>query len=63
MIETIETKVAKEFVRKNHYAVISPPITKLALGLYENEKLVGVAMWGYGVRPKHTIKKLFPYSR
>ncbi|MEA3229756.1 MAG: hypothetical protein U9P44_02470 [archaeon] len=60
MIKEIQNKTAKEFVRKHHYAIISPPINKLSLGLYHNNKLVGVAMWGYGVRPKHTIKKMFP---
>lgn len=60
MIKEIPLKLAKEFVRKHHYAVIPPPITKLSLGWYQNDQLVGVAMWGFGVRPKHTIKKIFP---
>ena len=59
-ISEILVKDAKEFIRLHHYAVISPPINKLALGLYKENRLVGVAMWGYGVRPKHTIKRLFP---
>ena len=59
-IEQIPVKLAKNFVRKHHYAIISPPINKLCLGLYKGNKLVGVAMWGYGVRPKHTIKRMFP---
>jgi hypothetical protein len=59
-VKRIVTKAAKEFVRQHHYAVISPPINKLALGLYKGTRMVGVAMWGYGVRPKHTIKLLFP---
>jgi len=44
----------------HHYAVISPPITKVTFGLFHDGKLVGVALWGYGTRPLHTIKKLFP---
>ena len=59
-IKEIPVKTAKEFVRRHHYAVISPPINKLSLGWYKENKLVGIAMWGYGVRPKHTIKKIFP---
>ena len=59
-IQKINVRTAKDFVRHNHYAVISPPITKLSLGIYTNEKLTGVAMWGYGVRPKHTLKLMFP---
>ena len=56
----IQTETARDFVRRNHYAVISPPINKLSLGLFKEDKLVGVAMWGYGLRPKHTLKLMFP---
>ena len=56
----ITTRIGKNFVAQHHYAVISPPITKLTLGLFHKGELVGVALWGYGTRPKHTIKKLFP---
>jgi len=59
-IKKIQTQTAKDFVRHHHYAIISPPINKLSLGLYKDDKLVGISMWGYGVRPKHTIKKMFP---
>ena len=59
-IAPISAKTGKRFVHEHHYAVISPPITKLALGLFHGGRLVGVALWGYGVRPKHTLKKLFP---
>jgi len=51
---------AKGFVREHHYARTCPSSTKYALGLYENGQLVGTGIWGYGVRPKHTIKKMFP---
>jgi hypothetical protein len=37
-----------------------PSTTKLALGLIDGDKLAGVGIWGYGVRPRHTIQKLFP---
>ena len=65
LVGQIPTRTAKEFIRKHHYAVISPPINKICIGWYEpvgydKDKLVGVAMWGYGVRPKHTIKRMFP---
>jgi len=59
-VEPIITKEGKRFVAEHHYAVVCPPITKPCLGLFEKGKLVGVALWGYGVRPKHTLKKLFP---
>ncbi len=59
-IMPISNGIGKGFVARHHYAVICPPITKLTLGLFDKGELVGVALWGYGTRPKHTIKKLFP---
>ncbi|MDO8622628.1 MAG: hypothetical protein Q7R52_00105 [archaeon] len=59
-VKVISAQKAKYFIKKNHYAIISPPINKLSLGLFKENKLVGVAMWGYGVRPKHTLKLMFP---
>ncbi len=56
----ISNGTGKRFVAQHHYAVICPPITKVSLGLFAGESLVGVALWGYGTRPKHTIKKIFP---
>ena len=51
---------AKKFIEKHHYAKTCPSSTKFAIGLIHKNKLVGVGIWGYGVRPMHTIKKLFP---
>ena len=59
-IMAISNGIGRRFVAQHHYAVICPPITKLTLGLFHKGELVGVALWGYGTRPKHTIKKLFP---
>jgi hypothetical protein len=56
----ISNSIGRRFVAQYHYAVICPPITKLTLGLFDKGNLVGVALWGYGTRPRHTIKKLFP---
>jgi hypothetical protein len=52
--------VAKRFVHEHHYAKITPTSTKAAYGLVVDGKLAGVAIWGYGVRPRHTIEKWFP---
>ena len=60
MIKKIRNQTGKDFVRNHHYAVICPPITKISIGLFEEDKLKGVAMWGYGTRPRHTIQGLFP---
>ena len=59
-IETISNAQGREFVAAHHYAVICPPITKVTYALFNNGEIVGVALWGYGVRPMHTIRKLFP---
>lgn len=32
----------------------------LPLGCHDEKGLAGVALWGWGVRPLHTIQKLFP---
>jgi len=47
-------------VYKYHYSKIKPKLTKICIGGYKNNKLVAVMSLGWGVRPKHTIKKLFP---
>ena len=59
-LEVINTHRAKRFVADHHYAVDSPPTVKLCHGLIVGGCEVGVALWGYGVRPLHTIKRLFP---
>lgn len=32
----------------------------LTLGYFDSKGLAGVSLWGWGVRPRHTIQKLFP---
>ncbi|HOX21965.1 MAG TPA: hypothetical protein PLL10_00760 [Elusimicrobiales bacterium] len=59
-ISPISNKLGREFVAQYHYAVICPPITKVTYGLFQNDKLVGVALWGFGTRPMHTIRRMFP---
>ena len=59
-IQPISNSTGRRFVAQHHYAVICPPITKLSLGLFAGDDLVGVALWGYGTRPRHTIKRIFP---
>jgi hypothetical protein len=43
-----------------HYSQVMPKLTKLVLGLYEGDKAVGCCTLGWGVRPEHTIRKIFP---
>lgn len=51
---------ARRFVVQYHYAHDWGSIGKLSLGIDVDDKLMGVAIWGYGTRPLHTIKKCFP---
>ena len=58
--EPITLAQAKAFVAAHHYAVHVPPHCLLNLGCFRGGELVGVALWGFGVRPRHTIERLFP---
>ena len=60
MTKPIDKKRAKRFIASYHYAKSTPSTVKMSYGLFLDDELVGVSMWGYGVRPMHTIKKLFP---
>lgn len=60
-VERITLQEAKAFVRRWHYSKIFPPHCLVNLGLRNADgELTAVGMWGWGVRPKHTIRKLFP---
>lgn len=56
----IPISMAKALVEKFHYSKVFPSINKFAIGGFINDKLVATMMLGYGTRPKHTIKKIFP---
>ncbi|MGL6196676.1 MAG: hypothetical protein ACRC2T_17830 [Thermoguttaceae bacterium] len=60
-VECINLAAAKNFVRTWHYSKIFPPHCLLNLAQRdESGKIAAVSMWGYGVRPRHTIQRLFP---
>ena len=60
-IERLTLKEAKAFVLEWHYSKIFPPHCLVNLGRRSKDgRLVAVAMWGFGVRPRHTIQRLFP---
>jgi hypothetical protein len=59
-LRPITKRQAKEFVALHHYARTTPSTVVTAYGLFVGEKMTGVALWGYGVRPVHTVRKLFP---
>lgn len=49
-----------EMIRRYHYSNTLPKINKHFLGFFLEGELVGVLTLGWGTRPKHTIKRLFP---
>ena len=52
--------MAKALVQNYHYSQVLPRLTKECVGGFIGNKLVAVATLGYGVRPLHTIRKIFP---
>jgi len=58
-VDTVPLKQAKQLCLAYHYSDIFPPHCMVSLGFYDDRGLGGVAIWGWGVRPKHTIQLLF----
>jgi len=59
-IEQVEPHQARALCLRWHYSNIFPPHCLVHLGFYDEAGLAGVAIWGWGTRPRHTIQKLFP---
>lgn len=59
-VAAIHIGEARRFVARHHYNKIMPRLTRLCVAGYEGGELVAVCTFGYGVRPLHTIKGLFP---
>jgi len=59
-VKEINRYDATDFVQKVHYSKVMPKLTKHFLGIFSENKLVGVLTLGWGTQPLHTIKKLFP---
>jgi hypothetical protein len=60
IIKEIYKNEALSMIQKHHYSNILPKLNKYFLGFYLNDELVGVVTLGWGTRPLHTIKKIFP---
>ena len=60
IIKEIDKYQAAELVQEHHYSKVMPRLTKHYLGVYLNDKLVGVLTLGWGTQPRQTINKLFP---
>lgn len=59
-VDLIPAAAARSFCCRWHYSNIFPPHCMVYLGFYDAHGLAGVAIWGWGTRPMHTIKRLFP---
>ncbi|HBI7084864.1 TPA: hypothetical protein K8M77_000335 [Clostridium perfringens] len=59
-IQEISKERALEMVTKFHYSNTLPTLNKIFLGFFLEGELVGMVTLGWGTRPLHTIKKLFP---
>lgn len=60
ILREIDKDSAKIFIERWHYSKVLPKLNKVFLGGYIKGELRAVITLGWGVRPKHTIKKLFP---
>ena len=60
IVKPINKLDAIELIFDFHYSKIMPKLTEHYLGGFIDEQLVGVITLGWGVRPLHTIKILFP---
>ena len=59
-IREIKKEDALKMIQTYHYSNILPRLNKHFLGFYLDDRLVGVVTLGWGTRPLHTIKKIFP---
>jgi len=59
-IKEVNKEIALNMVKKYHYSNTLPKINKVYLGFYLGDEIVGLLTLGYGTRPLHTIKNIFP---
>lgn len=59
-IKEISKQQALEMIQKYHYSNTLPRLNRHFVGFYLGGQLVGVVTLGWGTRPLHTIKALFP---
>jgi len=59
-IREVPQERAKRFILEYHYMKYLPQLNDFFLGGYLDGELAAVMSLGWGVRPRHTIQKLFP---
>jgi len=60
IIREVSKEDAEELVNEFHYSDVMPRFSKVYLGGFLGDILVGIMTLGWGVQPERTIKKLFP---
>jgi adenine modification enzyme len=55
-IQQIQPKLANDLICKNHYSGTVAKGVVYHLGIFVEHRLLGVAQFGYGIRPKDTCK-------
>lgn len=59
-VKMIDKDTALGMIQKYHYSNTLPNLNKIFLGFYLESELCGIVTLGWGSRPVHTIKKIFP---
>lgn len=59
-LKEIDKQTALDMVKRYHYSNALPSINKHFIGFHLDGELVGVVTLGWGTRPLHTIRRLFP---
>jgi hypothetical protein len=59
-LKEIDKQTALDMVKRYHYSNALPSINKHFVGFHLDGELVGVVTLGWGTRPLHTIRRLFP---
>ena len=59
-VSPIDKYTALDMVKRYHYSDTLPKINRYFLGAFLDGELVGVVTLGYGTRPLHTIRRIFP---
>lgn len=60
VVKEIDRDTAVSMITKYHYSNTLPKINKHFLGFFLENELVGVVTLGWGTRPLHTIRRIFP---
>lgn len=56
----VDKETALDMVRRYHYSNTLPRLNKHYIGFWLDGRLVGLVTLGWGTRPEHTIRRIFP---